>query len=457
MAETSFHHQMATLGRAPLLVEEGQMDLVIASVTALAEHPRYDELMQASLSGNDNFWPSSDDWRAQYRPYNVKDGVLQIPVLGVLFNRFSYQLGSFATGYTYIEKALQRGLDDPEVQGIAFLVDSPGGEAAGVFELTDKVFDARGKKPLRAFAADMAYSAAFSIASGAEQIIATRSAGLGSVGVINAHVEISEALKARGITVTLIIAGEKKADGHPAQPLSERAKAAFQDRVDKIYGVFVSTVGRNRGMSTEAVRGTQAGTYDAEGAIAVGFADRIGALDEEVALFSAEVSSNEFDPDQEDEMTDKTTEKDKAKDAAAQDAAAQAAQAAETARKDAIAAERKRIGEITSLDEAKGREELAMKLATTTDLSAEQCKDLLAASGKPAVVAEPDGKDEGKDKGKDKAKGSHFDAAMASGNPEVGSGDADDDEDEEETGVKSLVGAYSSATNMRPKSAKTAA
>ena len=47
---------------------------------------------------------------------------------------------------------------------------------------------------------------------------------------------------------------------------------------------------------------------------------------------------------------------------------------------DAIRAERNRLAAITSLPEAKGREGLAMSLATTTDLTVDQAKAALAAA-----------------------------------------------------------------------------
>jgi hypothetical protein len=45
-----------------------------------------------------------------YRPYVVRDGVLRIPVKGVLLHDFPFAFGSWATGYTYIARALDRGL-----------------------------------------------------------------------------------------------------------------------------------------------------------------------------------------------------------------------------------------------------------------------------------------------------------------------------------------------------------
>ncbi len=68
-----------------------------------------------------------------------------------------------------------------EVKGIAFVIDSPGGHVAGNFDLVDKIFAARDVKPIRAFAAENAYSAAYSIASAAQSITVARTGGVGSI------------------------------------------------------------------------------------------------------------------------------------------------------------------------------------------------------------------------------------------------------------------------------------
>ena len=56
-----------------------------------------------------------------------------------------------------------RRLSVIDIEGSPQPMTSPGGEVAGCFECGDKIFEARGKKPMRAFAADHAYSAAYLI------------------------------------------------------------------------------------------------------------------------------------------------------------------------------------------------------------------------------------------------------------------------------------------------------
>lgn len=366
--QNSAEFLLARVTKEPMLIEANAAEVLRAAVAHVATLPADD----MAFSGSGDFWRGDEH---PYRPYIVRDGVLQIPVQGVLLHRFPYQFGGWATGYDYIEKALERGLGDSSVRGIALVVDSPGGEVAGCFELSDKIYESRGTKPIRAFSADAAYSAAYALASAADNITVTRSGGTGSVGVVTAHVDYSGALDKMGVKVTFIFAGKHKVDGNAYEALPEEVKARIQNRIDKLYGVFTSTVARNRNIGEDAVRDTQALCYDATDSLEVGFADRIGALDDETARFADELSNTE---------TEHMTTQNQAPDAAANEAAVNAARAEGT--KAGAAAERARIVAILGSDAAKERPAAALAAALETDMSAETATAFIAKL--PAEKAE---------------------------------------------------------------------
>lgn len=333
-------------------------------------------LGSAAASGDDTFW--SDDptnWRSVLRPYIVRDGVLQIPVKGVLLNDFPYAFGSWATGYAYIRRAFDRGMSDGNVRGIALVCDTPGGMVAGNFDLADRIFAARGPKPIRAFAHEAAYSAGYSIASAADRIVVSRSGGVGSIGVVTMHRDVSKALDEAGIKITLVYAGAHKVDGNPFAPLPEAVRDRIQARVETTWSEFVAIVARNRGLTDEAVRATQALTYTARDALAVRLADEIGSLDDAVAAFAASIIPPEAE---EDEMS--TTDKN------AQDAALAAArqEGAEGGRREGAAAASTRIKTIMTSEHAEGRSKLASYLAHDTDMTAEQAIAALQNAEKTA-------------------------------------------------------------------------
>lgn len=352
----------------PLLVSAEHVNLFLAGLMPLP----FEALADASMQDNDGYW--SQGWMSYYRPYNVQDGVLRIPVYGSLVNKLSMQFGQRATGYEYIRRAFVRGLADKSVKGIMFDINSPGGESAGNFELAGEIASARGKKPILAVANDMALSGGFSIASAADEVVATPSGLTGSVGVIMVHAEITKLLSNWGINVNIIRAGEFKARGNMLESLDKDTRERFQTGVNKIYDVFVDVVARNRNMSHTDVRDTEALVYDAKDSVELGFADRIGELRQEAARFASQQEGSQM-------STETGTEAGSGTEVAQ-------VQAVDTAKvaADAKVEERKRFAAVHAADEYKGREKLAAKLLGETDMSSESIIGIL---GTAEVAAAP--------------------------------------------------------------------
>lgn len=402
---------LARFASQPVLVTPHMDDWFKACVMGAVAHERFGDLAAAVASNDDGFWFAADDWRAAYRPYVVKDGILQIPVKGVLLHDFPWALGSWATGYAYIWRAFERGLADYGVRGIALMCDTPGGMVAGCFELVDKIFAARGTKPVRAFAHESAYSAGYAIASVADKIAVSRTGGVGSIGVVTMHTDWSKALDQAGLKITFIYAGKHKVDGNPTSALPDDVKARIQSRIDDIYGVFVAAVARNRGIDEGAVRATEALTFTGPEAVSNGLADAIGSLDDAVAAFAADLSS----PQGDDDMSNKDNT---ATEQAAAIAAARAEGRAEgvtegektgraAAAAEATTAERTRIQAILGHENARDRGEMASHLAFATDMTAEAAAALLAKAPKQPQASTQPPKD-------------RLDAALAGQNPAVG-------------------------------------
>lgn len=404
---------LASFHNEPALVNSGMQTQFEACV-----NEAYGTLARIEANDNkpamaDDFWPSSDSWLAAYRPYIVKGGILMIPVKGVLIYGMGYVIGSWATGYVYITKALERGLADPEVKGIAFIIDSPGGHVAGNFDLVDKIYAARGQKPIRAFAAENAYSAAYSIASACDSITVSRTGGVGSIGVVTIHVDMSKLMDDIGYKVTFIHYGKHKVDGNAYEALPADVKARIQARIDGLGELFVSTVARNRGMDAQAVRDTEALTFSAEEATSNKLADAIGSLDDAIAVFAADMSNQEED----DMITQEQL------DAAVASAKAEGitdgkAEGKIEGAKEGAVAERTRISAILDSDEGKKRPAAALAAALDTDMSAEQAVKFMAKL--PEEKQEVAATDPNAAKGKEGA-ATDFQAAMDnSDHPEAG-------------------------------------
>lgn len=173
---------------------------------------------------------------------------------------------------------------NPDVDAVVLDIDSPGGVVYGIAEFAAEIRAARGTKPIVAQAWDLAASAAYYIASAADEIVVTPSGEVGSIGVVMLHTDFSKAFDEAGITNTIIRAGKFKAEANHFEPLTEEAREFEQGRVDDYYKEFVSDVAKGRGVTASVVRNEfgEGRLLGAKDALGRGMVDRIGTFSETV-------------------------------------------------------------------------------------------------------------------------------------------------------------------------------
>ncbi|MGG4774837.1 S49 family peptidase [Paenalcaligenes sp. Me52] len=218
-------------------------------------------------------------------------GVYVLPVHGVLVSRNTHLDPCYSmTSYEEIRSMLNAAVNDPSIEHIVLDIDSPGGSTLGCFELVDDIYAARASKPITAISNFGAYSAGFAIASAATNLIVSRSSGVGSVGVIARHIDLSKRHEQQGIKITSIFAGARKDDLASHMPLTEEAGQWLTNLVNSHYEVFTETVARNRGMSVASVKETEAGVFFGQKAVEMGFADSVESPQAAVNRIAAEVA-----------------------------------------------------------------------------------------------------------------------------------------------------------------------
>lgn len=210
--------------------------------------------------------------------------VAVIPILGAITNR-AQSMGTSVEEISYMFD----GALDSSADAIVFDVESPGGTVTGVPELADKIFAARGKKPMIAVSNGLMASAAYWLASQADEVVVSPSSETGSIGVFMMHEDWSKKLESEGIVVSEISAGKYKTEDHPFAPLSPEAKAFYEANVQEVYGWFTDAVGRGRGVSAHAVKSGygEGRVLGAKAAVDSGLADRVATLDEVIADMQA--------------------------------------------------------------------------------------------------------------------------------------------------------------------------
>lgn len=331
------------------------------------------------------FVGSSIDEKGRSRTYRTDGGVAIISVIGSLVNRGAW-IGSYSgmTSYEGLAKQVSDAAADPKVHAIMLDMDSPGGEATGMFTLAAKVREAAQVKTVVTVVNDMAASAAYGIASQGTEIVVSSTSIVGSIGVVLTHFDRSGDMEKRGIKPTLIYAGSHKVDGHPFGPLSDAVRGDLQAEVGKFYDQFVSLVAQGRGdrLTEQDARATEARTFLGQEAIDRGLADRVASFDAVLASLQSKpprVSGQSkkgvraMDPN-ENAPTAGITQQ-------AHDAAVSAARAEGTTA--GATAERERIASIMGHEAAKGRQKQALAIALDAEfagLSADAVGKLLASS-----------------------------------------------------------------------------
>lgn len=221
--------------------------------------------------------------RADRSTYDIVDGVAVIPIEGTLVHKGAYVgMSSGRTSYQGLQAQVSRAARDPKVRGIAFEVDSFGGEVAGAFETADLIHAVGRVKPTISILTDHALSAGYLLASAARQVVMPEHGRAGSIGVITLHADHSAQLEKEGVKVTVLHAGKLKAEGHPFAPLAEDTAGRIRSGLEAARQTFATAVGRYRGKRFTSAQAldTEAADFRGSEAVSLGLADATGhALD----------------------------------------------------------------------------------------------------------------------------------------------------------------------------------
>lgn len=227
--------------------------------------------------------------------YDVVDGVAVISIKGPLINADipeSWVKLFGVTTYPSLQRAFAEAATDNKVKSILLDVNSPGGSVAGISDANDALSNLRAVKPVHTFAGDLMASGGYWLGSNADRITAGKMSTVGSIGVIGTHIEYSREMENDGIKATVLRAGSEKALATPYEPLSDKARAQMQARLDAVYGQFVETVANNRGVSLASAMSMAEGReYFGEAALRAGLVDTIGKFPDALAFAKQKVDN----------------------------------------------------------------------------------------------------------------------------------------------------------------------
>ncbi|MAI10064.1 MAG: signal peptide peptidase SppA [Rhodospirillaceae bacterium TMED167] len=174
-------------------------------------------------------------------------------------------------------KLLQKAADDPAIKALIVNINSPGGTVVGGESLYFALRDVSKQKPVVAVMREIATSAGYMIALGADHIVARQSTITGSIGVLMQSTDLTGFLDKLGIKPEVVKSSPLKAQPNPLEPFSDDARRAAQEIIADMQDMFVGLVKDRRELDDASLRKVSDGRiFTGRQALSNGLIDAIG-------------------------------------------------------------------------------------------------------------------------------------------------------------------------------------
>jgi protease-4 len=220
-----------------------------------------------------------------------KAKVLLIDVAGVISDvpeRRAFGLVEGESTVARVEAELRRAVEDDRVKGLLLHVRSPGGAVAASDDVFRAVrrFATEREVPVVAALGGVAASGGYYVACAGDVIVAHPTAITGSIGVIMVNLNLSGLLDRIGVEDATVTTGAHKDMLSPFKAPDPAEREIARAVLETLYERFLAVVRERRpGLDDATLRRVADGRIvDAEQAVAVGLADRIGDLHDAVGV-----------------------------------------------------------------------------------------------------------------------------------------------------------------------------
>lgn len=188
------------------------------------------------------------------------------------------------TSYEGIKGSVLEAIDNGASK-IGFYIDSPGGEVTGLFALTNFISSLPSAYGVETFAFTdgSMTSAAYAIGSATQQVFATESSTVGSIGVIMSLVDVTKADEQKGYNYTILRSKEDKALYNPHEQLSTAVIDKYTTMLMELDSMFNAEVVKNRpNLTLESINSMKADSFLGNKALELGLIDGIATSMDEV-------------------------------------------------------------------------------------------------------------------------------------------------------------------------------
>lgn len=210
--------------------------------------------------------------------FGISRGLAVVPIRGLLTpNAYVLERWLGWTTYYGLVETMEELAANEDVSAIVIEIDSPGGMVMGVEAAVGAIASAAAEKPVHALAHPLAASAAYWLASQANDIALTPGSEVGSIGVIaqSWSPAAPDGAGDMNYIVTSTHARAKRPD-----PATEEGQAELRRRLDEAESDFHAAVSAGRGIAADDLTARLSVTDDARdgGAVFKGEAARSRGL-----------------------------------------------------------------------------------------------------------------------------------------------------------------------------------
>ena len=182
----------------------------------------------------------------------------------------------------FVLPAMRSALEDSGTKALVLLINSPGGSPVQAGLISDEIRRLRKKydKPIYAVVEETCASAAYYIASAADNIYVDKASIVGSIGVLMDGFGFVGTMDKLGVERRLLTAGANKGFLDPFSPQTDTQKQFALTMLEQIHQQFIASVKLGRGDRLKATPETFSGLFwTGEQAVGMGLADAYGSLD----------------------------------------------------------------------------------------------------------------------------------------------------------------------------------
>lgn len=220
--------------------------------------------------------------------YRLANGVAVMHVSGIMTKHYDpwlIMLGVDHTSTTAMRSTLVSAIADESVKSILLVIDSPGGQHEGLYELARDISSYKAVKPIVAYVEDLCCSAAYYAASQCSAIYASGGAWIGCIGTFMVLYDTSQMLEKMGVKAHLVASGPYKGEGTSEAGIPSEHIEDFQRMVTQCAGQFQEFVKSGRKLNPDQIRDVSTGqSWIASEAKTLRLIDAVASLDDTVTV-----------------------------------------------------------------------------------------------------------------------------------------------------------------------------